>query len=267
MRAGSLWLVGLGCCLALPFARAGDAPAARDPVTVKATTGRGDFDVLLYLPTSAAASIPAAPSPGPCGKPLVLFVSGEGGWRKFDDLVVGFLTQAGYTVAGVDATKYFWNAQDDRSAAASDFRSIASAAARAAECPQDASWILGGFSFGADLAPWLAGAGGWNPRPRGLVMIGPDETGSLQFRYTELLGFQPTEHIFSVAEALKSAAGIPVLIVHGEKDSSSAAPVLAAHAGDPKKLLTIEGANHHFSGREEQLRKALVEGIEWVLSY
>jgi len=266
MRAGSLLLAGLGCCLAL---RAADADSTPAPVTVKASTGRGEFDVLVYASTGASAAAPApAPPPGmTCANPLVLFISGEGGWRKFDELLVGFLSQAGYPVAGVDATKYFWDAQDDRAAAAGDFRSIASAASLAAGCRQDAPLILAGFSFGADLAPWLAGDGGWNRRLRGLVMIGPDETGSLQFRFTELLGFQPADHIFPVAEALKSAAGIPILFVHGEKDPSSAAPLLASRAGDPKKLLLVAGANHHFSGREEQLRKALLEGIEWILSY
>ncbi|HEV8377126.1 MAG TPA: AcvB/VirJ family lysyl-phosphatidylglycerol hydrolase [Candidatus Polarisedimenticolia bacterium] len=199
------------------------------------------------------------------GRPLVLVLSGEAGWRSFDEMLAGFLRREGFWVGGVDCMKYFWRPQDDRKALASDVRIYADALARRSGHPEDSEIILAGFSFGADLAPWIAGAEGWGNRIAGLVMIGPDEEGSLEFRVTELMGFSSKDHIFRVADVLGSARGIPLLFLHGSGDSSSAAVLLARNAPEPRKLLTVSGANHHFSGRELQLRSALIEGLQWML--
>jgi len=221
--------------------------------------------MLLVYPPAAHASSAGSFREDP-ERPLVLLASGEGGWRKFDVMISGFLSDAGYWVGGMDAMKYFWEAQDDRQALAADIRLYADALAAAAGKKPVAPLLLAGFSFGADLAPWVAGAGGWGDRLKGMVMIGPDETGSLEFRILEIMGFSAKDHIFSVAEALKSAAGVPVVFLHGEKDSSSAAPSLATGAGEPKKITIVPGANHHYSGREEDLRRALIDGLEWIRS-
>jgi type IV secretory pathway VirJ component len=231
---------------------------------VAVKTSRGDFNLIVYPPAASAAG-PAASAADP-ERPLVLLASGEGGWRRFDVMIAGFLSDAGYWVGGMDAMKYFWEAQDDRQALAVDIRAYADALATIAGRKPGGPILLAGFSFGADLAPWVAGAGGWGDRLRGLILIGPDETGSLEFRIMEIMGFSPKDHIFSVAEALKSAAGVPVLFLHGEKDSNSAAPALATSAGEPKRIAVIPGADHHYSGKEEDLRRALLEGLDWIRS-
>ena len=220
----------------------------------------------VYAPPPVdAASPPGAAAPSSERNPIVLIASGEMGWRRFDHLISSMLAGEGYWVGGIDAMRYFWEPQDDRQALASDLRAYAAALAQAAGRAPEAPLILGGFSFGADLAPFVAGTKGWGNQVRGLLMIGPDATGSLQFRLSEMIGFQPKEHTFQVAEALEGAAGTAVLFIHGEKDRTSAALQLLGHASEPKRLITVPGAGHHFSGQEERLRAALREGMEWLL--
>jgi len=162
--------------------------------------------------------------------------------------------------------KYFWNAQDDRETLADDFRAYAAALSRAAGRRSDSVLFLAGFSFGADLAPWLAGAGGWGGRIQGLLMIAPDAVGSLEFRISEILGFEPQDHVFQVADALRGSAGTPVTFIHGAEDSKSAAPALSRTAADPKRLIIVPGANHHFSGKEADLRRAVSEATRWLVT-
>jgi len=234
---------------------AGTASAASSGIVTVNTT-RGPLDLRVFAPTAQRS--------GDDTRPLVLLLSGEGGWRSFDDALAAMLTDAGYWVGGFDAMRYFWKAQEDRVALGRDVRScIASLAARAGR-GGDAGVFLAGFSFGADLAPWVASSEGIRERVRGLVMISPDETGSLEFRVSELLGFEVKDHTFSVAEALRSSAGIPVLLLHGENDTKSAASALVASASEPKRLVTVPDANHHFTGQEEKLRAQLLAGIEWL---
>lgn len=179
-------------------------------------------------------------------------------------LVAGFLSDAGYWVGGIDAMKYFWEAQDDRQALAADVRAYVDTLAAAAGRRPGAPVVLAGFSFGADLAPWVAGAGGWNDRVLGMILMGPDATGSLQFRILEIMGFEPKEHIFSVADALATARGVPVLFLHGEKDTDSAAPSLVAGAGEPKRIVIVPGADHHFSGKEDALHAEILGALDWI---
>ncbi len=239
-------------------------PVARPgvPVRVAVDTSRGDYQLLVYAPA------PGTEGTRPAGRgktPLVLLVSGEGGWRSFDALLARILSEAGCWVGGVDALKYFWAPQDDRQTLSADFRSFADGLAKASGRKPRAPIILAGFSFGADLAPFLAASGGWDGRIRGLLMIAPDEVGSLEFRIADLLGFEPTDHSFRVGEALRGLRGTPVLLIHGENDSGSAAPRLLGQTPSRKKLSVVPGANHHFSGQEGALRRVLSEGMVWLL--
>ncbi len=251
---------------ARPSAAATAAAAAPAPTHHKVGTSRGEFDLIVYAPRSQPSD-PVAGGESRKGeaKPVVLLVSGEGGWKSFDILLSDFLTTDGYWVGGVDAKAYFSDPQDDRGLLAADMRSYATELQRVAGKPIGGPLVLVGYSFGADLAPWLGGAPGWGGRVRGLVMIGPDESGSLEYRITEMLGINYSSHSFSVAEALKSSAGIPTLFLHGEKDGWSKAPKLFAAAGEPKKLITIPRATHHFGGHEEELRAGLRDGLRWIL--
>lgn len=213
-------------------------------------TSRGPQPLAVYAPAA------------PADRPLVLVLSGEGGWRSFDDKLARWMAEAGYRVGGFDAMKYFWKAQDDREALAADVRLLVAALERSAGPGAGSKVVFVGFSFGADLAPWVAGASGWGDRIAGLVMLGPDATGSLEFRISEMLGLAQTEHVFDVASALRSCERIPKVFVHGGSDRESSAPALHAAAPGGKRLVTIEGADHHFNGKDDALRRALLEALE-----
>lgn len=226
--------------------------------TSTVATSRGDQTLSVYPPSSQGAPATA--------RTLVLVLSGEGGWRAFDDQLATWLASAGYWVGGVDCLKYFWKPQDDRAAFAADVALYAEALTRAAGAPADSRIVLAGFSFGADLTPWIAGAKGRSERIAALVMIGPDLQGSLEARVIEILGFAPKGHTFDTAAALADVRSLPVLFVHGGKDDDSAAPALAAEFTGPKALAVVPGATHHFAGHEDELRRAVINGLRQLLS-
>ena len=219
--------------------------------TTNVVTSRGGQPLVVYA---------AAPS----DKPLVLLLSGEGGWRSFDDALAGRLAARGYTVGGVDCLRYFHTAQDDRAALAKDVTLFADALAAAVKARAPVRVILAGYSFGADLAPWVAGARERDPRIAALVLIGPDKVGSLQARLSELLGFHPTDHVFDTAEALAGAKDLPVLFVHGGDDEESDAPALSLGFPGRKRLVIVPGT-HHFSGHLDALEAALADGLATLL--
>ena len=226
--------------------------------TSTVATSRGDQPLAVYAPSPGVAS--------QAGKPLVLVLSGEGGWRAFDDQLATWLSHAGYWVGGFDSLKYFWKPQDDRAALAADVTRYDEALVRASGAAADARIVLAGFSFGADLAPFIAGAKGRDPRIAALILIGPDLTGSLEARVIEILGFSPRGHTFDTARALADARSVPVLFIHGGKDEDSSAPSLFASFTGRKMLTVVPDASHHFAGHETELKRALIDGLRQVLS-
>ncbi|HJQ98043.1 MAG TPA: AcvB/VirJ family lysyl-phosphatidylglycerol hydrolase [Candidatus Polarisedimenticolaceae bacterium] len=219
--------------------------------TTNVVTSRGDQPLAVY----------GAASPD---KPLVLLLSGEGGWRAFDDEVASRLAAHGYAVGGIDCLRYFKTAQDDRAALAKDVRLFADALASTVKARAPARIVLAGYSFGADLAPWVAGVADRDPRIAALLLIGPDKVGSLQARLSEILGFHPTDHVFDTAEALADARDLPVLFVHGGDDEESDAPALCEGFPGKKRLVVVPGS-HHFSGHLDTLEAALADGLATLL--
>lgn len=226
--------------------------------TSTVATSRGDQTMTVYPPQSVAGR--AHP------RPIVLVLSGEGGWRAFDHQLATWLAGEGYWVGGVDCMKYFWKPQDDRRAAAADVMRFADALAVRSGAGADARVVLAGFSFGADLAPWIAGAPGRAGRIAAMLMIGPDTRGSSEARITEILGFAAKDHTFDTAAALADAGTVPALFIHGGKDDTSAAQELAAGYRGPKVLTVVPGATHHFAGHEDELRRAVIDGLAGLLS-
>ena len=245
-----LTALALQLIAAFSFSLQADTPHSKLPVT----TSRGEFSIHVYTPKADS------------GRPLLLLLSGEGGWRSFDQKLAGYFQEEGFWVGGIDCLKYFWKAQDDRRALAEDIRAYAAALARAAGRPENAPIVLAGFSFGADLAPWVAGGEGWGSRIAGLLMLGPDDVGSLEFRVLEIMGFEQHDHIFQVSDALASIGKTPVVFIYGGSDHTTSAVSLAKTAPCPKKLVKVPDGDHHFNGKETELRRSIREGVEWLLS-
>ena len=220
--------------------------------TTTVATSRGDQPLVVYRAAN------------PTDHPVVLLLSGEGGWRDFDDAISSRLAARGYTVGGIDCLKYFKSAQDDRVALAKDVKLFADALLVAAKV-KEPRLVLAGYSFGADLAPWVAGVPDRDPRIVAMLLIGPDKTGSLQARFSEILGFHPSDHVFDTAAALADAAALPALFIHGGDDDESDAPALSEGFRGKKRLIVVPGT-HHFTGHLDALEAALADGLSALLA-
>ena len=84
-------------------------------------------------------------------KPLIFYISGDGGFNKFSTSFMQALNKQGYAVIGLDAKDYFWhrkNPQDAATAIEADINEV------------NGKWkrqniVLIGYSFGADVAPFM----------------------------------------------------------------------------------------------------------------
>ena len=114
------------------------------------------ISLLLALPAflSAQTNIPSLPlyevQTSRVPKGLIFFVTGDGGWNSFSKGLCSSLAQKGFNVVALDAKKYFWTERDpdtfstDMSAVVIHYQNKWTVN----------DWILVGYSFGADVAPF-----------------------------------------------------------------------------------------------------------------
>jgi len=116
------------------------------------------------------------PTPG-CGEPiLVLFATGDGGWRSLDRKVFARIGEQGYAVAGFSANRYLKTMREVSDTTtppklAADFERIVRFAKQSMNLAPDAAVILVGISRGAGLMSIAAGQQALQKQLAGLIAI------------------------------------------------------------------------------------------------
>ncbi|NML41221.1 hypothetical protein HHL17_28770 [Chitinophaga sp. G-6-1-13] len=191
LQTGRWWLIGLLLCSALQL------PAQTNvnklPVQVKA---------------------PAAGSTAP----LILYITGDGGMKKFSANMIDAFQQHNYPVVALNALKYFWNKKTPQQAAtdvAELIRYYQSA------WSSNHGVILIGYSLGADVLPFI-----YNQLPENIssqvtqvVFLSPSRFTDMEVHISDMLGRSSSKGMNVTAE-MNRITDKPVLLVFGagEKD-------------------------------------------------
>ncbi|WP_279482635.1 AcvB/VirJ family lysyl-phosphatidylglycerol hydrolase [Aureimonas sp. SK2] len=190
----------------------------------------------------------------PKGQPrgLVVFFSGDGGWRDLDKTIGDWLTAEGIEVIGVDSLRYFWSEKSAKQMA-DDISSMLADAKPAANLPIG----LLGYSFGADTLPFAFAdmPGEWTKRVSLVGLLAPSHQTGFQISVGGWLGMSTGD-----SDVVAAAAGLPadrVLCVYGkdEDDTACLDPKLAAVT-----KLPLEGG-HHFDGNYDSLAARLLAAL------
>ncbi len=191
----------------------------------------------------------------PKGQPrgLVVFFSGDGGWRDLDKTIGDWLTAEGIEVIGVDSLRYFWSEKTAKQMA-DDIGSMLSDAKPPADIPIG----LLGYSFGADTLPFAFGdiPAAWRDRVSLIGLLAPGTQTGFQISVGGWLGMATGD-----SDVVAAAEGLPasrVLCVFGSEKGRTAPatpPKLAAFT-----KLPLEGG-HHFDGNYDALAARILAAL------
>src|SRR5947207_9036049 len=84
-------------------------------------------------------------------KPLIFYISGDGGFNKFSTSFMQTLNKQGYAVIGLNAKDYFWSKKKPQDAA----NAIEGTINESNKKWKKKNIVLIGYSFGADVAPFM----------------------------------------------------------------------------------------------------------------
>lgn len=189
---------------------------------------------------------------------LVVFYSGDGGWRDIDRRVGEALGRHGYAVVGIDTLRYFWGRREP-AGVARDLERLMQYYLRAWGLEEV---VLVGYSFGANILPFA-----YNRlsevnrgRVRLVALLSPELSTDFEVHIAGWLGQQAT-----------GAAAMPILpeatrieprrlvCVYGEQEGSS---TLCTQPGlKAARLIRLPGG-HHYDGDYEALARRLIEAMQ-----
>jgi type IV secretory pathway VirJ component len=173
---------------------------------------------------------------------LVIFYSGDGGWRDIDMKIGGYLADHGYLVVGIDSLRYFWRTKEPGQMAADLDRLIRHYRPRS---PGDGV-ILVGYSFGADVLPFMVNrmAADTRAEVRLVALLGIADRASFKIRLEGILGAPNTDGPLTSPELVK-LRDIPILCVYGANETDSVCTSKELTGNIDRARLH---GGHHFGG-------------------
>jgi fermentation-respiration switch protein FrsA (DUF1100 family) len=215
--------------------------------------------VMLHL-VRPVASLPRGP--------LLIYSTGDGGWRGKDLDLFRHLSTFGYAIAGFSAPEYVKHLRGDEETTtpellARDFAAIIESAKFDLSLPAATPVILVGVSRGAGLSVVAAGQPPLRQALDGVVVMGlTKEEEHVRWRRRR----QTTE--LEIYDYLPRLADLPVAVIQSTRDNylpADQARTLFGADTDRRQFHAIEARNHSFAGARPLLYETLRSSLEWVV--
>lgn len=184
-------------------------------------------------------------------KPMILYVSGDGGWNKFTQLLTqGFATK-GYPVVSLNSNKYFWKKKTPEQSAAD----ISALVRNYQKQWKRNKILLIGYSFGADVLPFA-----YYHLPKditsqveNITLLSPSSTTDFEIHLMVMLGNKGEGQ--SVPAAINKIIDKPITIIFGEGENDYKNGQLT---GKNLTIQTLPGG-HHYDGNETSVVNTIIQ--------
>lgn len=211
---------------------------------------------LLNIPElSVLNKLPVIELPAMTGSDtLVLFYSGDGGWRGIDKKMSGNISGAGISVVGVDVLDYYWDFKTPEQSALE----LSQLMAHYRQAWGIKHFVIAGYSFGADVLPAL-----YNRLPAhdqadigSIILLSFARSANFEIRIEGMIGKDAGK--FPTAPEMARLPADKVLCVYGTEEARKSGCTDSAVVG---KVLPFPG-NHHFNEEYETVANHLIEFIK-----
>ena len=171
--------------------------------------------------------------------PLVLYLSGDGGWNAFSDGLGKSLAAAGFPVVGLDALRYFRKSHPPQQVA----NDLAALMHHYAPPGLSRPVVLIGYSFGASVMPFAYNAlpDSLKQRVRSVVILSPSEHADFRIHLRNLLALDGSEK-YPVAPQLARMHNASVLCLLGDGETAG---WLSGEVLPPSQVVTLPGGHHY----------------------
>ena len=192
------------------------------------------------------------------GQLFAVMISGDGGWASIDRDVSGVLASNGIPVVGLNSLKYFWKHRSPEECAA-DLSIIIT---HYMKLWKKEEVILIGFSFGADVLPFMATRIPYEQFRRVplIVMLSPGEKADFEFHVMNWFSSVSDNDSRAILPELAELKGKKLLCFAGEEETESLCFRLEDKFG--KRIIMPGG--HHYNGQYEKIASIIMKELQFI---
>jgi hypothetical protein len=260
------WLTVLAVC------GCAHRPAVRSPqkpVELQRTMTLYDHPLDLHL---------ARPAQLQPGTPLLLYATGDGGWRGKDVETYRRMIRWGYPVAGFSAPSYlqhlgYVSGTTTPGRLARDYQRLSEFAKQTLNLPTTTRTILVGVSRGAGLAVIAAGRPELNVELAGVMAVALTKEEEYVRHYRVKRGRSPSDMPtrelveFQTYEYLDRLQSLPLVVIQSTGDAylpADAARDLFGADTALRRFFAIRSRDHSFTDAREELFERMASSLAWM---
>lgn len=186
-------------------------------------------------------------------KPLIVYISGDGGMNNFTNSLIKSLNKKGYAILALDAKDYFWHKKEPQTFATAMNQAIATYLKN----KKRNSFIVLGYSFGADVSPFLITRflSSLTIKCKNVVLLSPSSNTDFEIKVLDMLGWGNSKGKNVVNELNKVTA--PVILFFGEDENNFPIKEITI-----KKQVVIIKGGHHYDNNVDDLAGKIVDKIK-----
>jgi type IV secretory pathway VirJ component len=227
------------------------APAAN---SLHALYAAGLKDIELEQQRSGVADLPLVevPARAPSADSFAILYSGDGGWRDLDRSLADVLASKGMNVAGVDVLRYYWRRKSPDVAA----RDLARIINHYQQLWGRRPVVLIGFSFGADVLPFLINRLPAEVRAdiRLITLLSPERATAFEVQPSGWF-HQQSDATNALEPELKQLSTKRLQCVYGEDEAADSLCTLASASW---AQIVQKPGGHHFDHNYGELADAII---------
>jgi type IV secretory pathway VirJ component len=184
--------------------------------------------------------------------PFVLYISGDGGFNNFSTDLCRTINRAGYSISAINAKSYFWDKKTPEQTATD----IATYLQRIFQGRTNQQLILAGYSFGADVMPFIVNRLPDSLRKKlvAVFLLAPSTSTDFEIHWSDIFGGNSKRNMDVVAEINKMDVS-KIVTLFGSDETNF-----------PVKKITVKNysneylpGGHHFDGDTEEVGRTMMK--------
>lgn len=156
------------------------------------------------------------PAKNPAAKKLLIFLSGDGGWIKFEDDLSLMFAKNGFHTIGINSRDYFWKQKTPEETGIDISQLIRKYALKY----QTHQIYLCGYSFGADIIPFIYNRLPFRAKRHvvALEMLSPYSTTAFKVRFGDLTNLSSDNNPYKVNLEVEKI-NVPIYCFYGIEEN------------------------------------------------
>lgn len=186
--------------------------------------------------------------------PFVVYLSGDGGFNAFSNNLCDALNKAGYSVTAINSRSYFWGKKTPEQAAHDIAVYLEPQLNK-----KNRQLILAGYSFGADVLPFIVNRLPESVRKNlvSVILLSPSTSTDFEIHFMDMIGANAKRSMDVVAELNKMNAQ-KTAAIFGSDDAVF--PVNTIKLSN-YSFETLAGG-HHFEGNADKVAQAMIKHFQ-----